>query len=90
LAFGGTVTTATDTINTVPACATNASSGTTGAAAGGGAGAGSSAATANAAKTPGLPNSGNAAPSSNLPLWSLLTAVPVLSAAVYLFTRKRI
>lgn len=85
LAFGGTVATTTDTINTVPVCA--AASAST-AASSGASGANTSGTTS--ARTPGLPNSGGSAPAASLPLWTAPLALVIFLSSVSLIIRKRI
>jgi len=69
LAFGGTVSTSVDTINTVPACsAATTTSGSSGTNTG----------TGTTSTTPGLPNTGNAAPQKNM-LW---TAAPIALSVI--------
>ncbi|HEX8182826.1 MAG TPA: ice-binding family protein [Candidatus Saccharimonadales bacterium] len=87
LAFGGTVATTTDTINTVPVCsAASAPAASTTAS-----GTNAAAATATTtSKTPGLPNSGGGAPAASLPLWAAPVAVIAFLSSASLVVRKRI
>ncbi|HEX8227496.1 MAG TPA: ice-binding family protein [Candidatus Saccharimonadales bacterium] len=76
LAFGGTVTSETDTINTVPQCAAASTSTATAAAA------------ASIPKTPGLPNSGLATPSAaTLPAWSIPAAIASMLTGAFFLRR---
>jgi LPXTG-motif cell wall-anchored protein len=80
LAFGGTVSTTVDTINTVPACAVAS---TTGSGTGGsGSGSGGS------GGTPGLPNTGNE-PLSNMVWIPAAFAATVAVAVLYLLRKKK-
>lgn len=82
LAFGGTVSTTTDTITTVPACSgfgsnTNSPSLTS-----------STAVAASKVVTPGLPNTGGAALAASTPVWIIASAVSsVIIATAYLIRR---
>jgi hypothetical protein len=84
LAFGGTVSTTTDLINTVPTCA--AASPSTASTSG----ANSSGSAASTVKTPGLPNSGGSAPRTSLPAWGMLVGAVTFISVVGLITRKRV
>jgi hypothetical protein len=75
LAFGGTVSTTSDTINTVPACAAASNTGA------------STAANNAAAKTPGLPNTGGAAQAGHFPLWGIPAALLSVVSAAYIIRR---
>lgn len=80
LAFGGTVSTDTDTISS-PTCST------TRATTPGTSGSGSSTSTPNLPTTPGLPNTGFLT-QSNLPLWTIPIALLIASTAVYVIRKK--
>ncbi len=84
LAFGGTVSTSADTINTLPGCAatpTPGGGGTTGS--GGATGTGSS-------TTPGLPDTGGGAQAKSFPWWSIPAALLAVSSGIYLIRRRHI
>jgi len=77
LAFGGTVSTTVDTINTVPAC-TTASTGSDGSGAGSG-----------TTTTPGLPNTGNA-PQQRNAVWlpGSIALAAIIAATTFYVNRK--
>jgi len=79
LAFGGTVSTSVDTINTVPACTATSTTGTTTTSGG-----------TTTSTTPGLPNTGNA-PQQSGRLWpSVLIGIAiVLSVTTFYAVRKK-
>lgn len=90
LAFGGTVTTSRNTINTVPACSATSTTDSgnplaSGANGSSGTGAGTS---GGGTTTPGLPNTGTAPQSSHVLWWSLPAAMLVISSSFY-FAQKR-
>lgn len=76
LAFGGTVTTSRNTINTIPACAptSNTSSGNT----------------TGTGTTPGLPNTGNGPQAKNNLLWSVPAAIVAVSSAFYVIRKTHL
>ena len=75
LAFGGTVSTTTDTISTVPACASATTS------------ASASASASATTKTPGLPNTGGAAVAEYVPLWTVPASLLAFFATAYIIRR---
>lgn len=79
LAFGGTVSTTVDTINTVPACTTASTGSST---PGFGEDTGSASST-----TPGLPNTGGSSPQKSM-AWLGIPAVVVAAAAFYVIRKK--
>lgn len=83
LAFGGTVTTSRNTINTIPACSatSNTSSGnpTT-------SGSGSS---TSATTTPGLPNTGNAPHASRSLLWVTAPVIFIAGSTFYVIRKRQ-
>jgi hypothetical protein len=81
LAFGGTVSTTTDTVNTIPACAAASNRSVSINAAG------SAAAAANSVKTPALPNTGGAAPAHSSTLWSIPAGLLGVITSVYVVRR---
>jgi len=89
LAFGGTVTTSRNTINTIPACSatSNPSSGNP-TNTGGGAGAGTSSGNGSGAGAPGLPNTGQSGYSNSLSWWSLPVALLAVVPVAYLIRKK--
>lgn len=93
LAFGGTVTTSRNTINTVPTCSatSNTSSGnpvgnTTGSTTNGSTTGG----TTNASNIPGLPNTGAYAPATNRTIILAIPATLAAAAAIYAARKKLI
>jgi LPXTG-motif cell wall-anchored protein len=79
LAFGGTVSTTVDTINTIPACATASTGSSTP-----GFGENTGAATSS---TPGLPNTGNASQQKST-LWLSIPVMIIIAAGFYVMRKK--